>query len=144
MDTIPTTKQELDRKVLDTIVEIGERLQVKLISVQEARARVHAIWQVSAGLIDREIDGQVGALDAELLAKGGASLPETLYLRKPDGTLVRVTYPLNAPGLLVTRFRIDEANPRTLYQSHDSEGEDRRRVLKTLITDMATHGYRII
>jgi hypothetical protein len=144
MDPIPTTKQELERKTLEALVEIGERFKAKLISAPDARARVHAIWQVTAGLIDRELDAQVQALDAELLGQGGATLPETLHLRKPDGTLVRIVYPLAAPGLLVTRYRVDVLEPQTLYRSETTEGADRRRVLKTLLTDMAGNGYQII
>lgn len=144
MDEIPTTKQELERKVLETVVEVGENYKANLITVQEARARIHSIWQVTAGLLDREVDQQVQAFDVELLEEGGASLPETLYLRQPDGTLVRVVYPLNAPGLLVSRFRVGEAQPQVLYQKDSASGDDRRKALKALLKDMAGNGYRII
>lgn len=132
--TLPTTKQELDRKVLDFVEKINDDLALKSIDPAIAAAQCRAVWQVTAGLVDNELSTAL-SMSAEQIGQ-----PSMKIVFTGHGKVRVLVYPPLSPGLFL--LEIDPTtSQRTVLVKKSAEGSSRAAMLDAIVSDLIAKGY---
>jgi hypothetical protein len=132
--TLPTVKQELDRKLLEFVQKASDNLALKNIEPLIVSAQCLALWQVVAGLADEELTTALSMLTDQI---GKQPIKVTFT---GHGKVRMMVYPPLAPGLFI--LEIDPTtSQRTVLLKKDAEGFDRAALLDAISADLIAKGY---
>ncbi|MEO9387184.1 hypothetical protein [Chromobacterium phragmitis] len=138
-----TLQHELKRKAIEQLHRIVERYESGIYTLSQAVATTAAVWEMTAGLVDFEVEELVAAVTGELnkdLRSSGGELHE----------MIRLSLPEEAHDVLLVRKAGATGQPLTLHKivevdivEKPTEGKPYGPQRMTLLARMQEVGYQI-
>jgi hypothetical protein len=93
-DSIPTVKEELERKLVDGLVTLANDIEIGKKTKFEAREIANALWACTAGLVDTEISN----LCSDMANDSAAQRPTKSIRLLGKGRLLQILWKTERPG----------------------------------------------
>lgn len=134
-DTLPTMKEELERKSVEFLEHVVYRAERNLLSERELGQIGHAIWNITSGLVDDSVSDLAG-----LVAKTRNTAPMKRHF-VGKGHVYTVLWNPAKEGYAVLKRDASTPHERQVVRKSDAQAGDREDQLKTLFDAMRTGGY---
>lgn len=132
--TLPTTREELERKVLDFVTDLAHAHELGELDPVVAAAQSKAAWSITAGLIDNELS----AMLAEYSDQIGPEPVKVFFVG--TGKVLMLVYLPRGTGYAL--FSVDAATgARTLLKKASTEPGERAAELHTLSKTLIAKGF---
>lgn len=140
MSDFPTTKQELERKSLETLEAALAKHSAGRLSSEAAVQVARTVWDVTTGLVDPSVTSLATQMCDEIRH---TAEHKAIYLRRKSGQVVRIRYRTEAPGMVV-RFYGNTNQDDVVKEVPCEPGQDRADKIKLTIQSLIKGGYEII
>lgn len=140
MIELPTTKQELERKANDFLIDTVHKYETGRLSAETAVIRAQTVWNLVSGLVEQEITDQAELVASTVKAK--AEQKEMLLWSVNNGTVLRVRWATEKPNFYTRKFVVGQ--PEQNATEHPVEVSERPERIKALVKTLLKNGYQLV
>lgn len=135
MSDFPTLQDELDRKTVETLHEIAWKGENHALTRQLVEVAAKAVWQVTAGLVNRDI-----SFLAEQLAKPKEQLVLRRHFVGTQGVVTLAWKPSGTKFVMAKRSHLSLTKRDGITHPY-ADVETRNRTLDALVASLIGRGY---
>lgn len=133
---IPTLKEELERKCVEALVRVAERLRSGGIERRAAHVTASTIWDVASGLVDNSVTDLAAQMTTE-----NQAIDWRRYLVSGDATKFPLVL-IVVPGTAYVLVKVDPSNgERTVLKRRKLEPGDLEQEVAALTDRLKLGGY---
>lgn len=140
--SLPTQRQELDRKTLDYLIQAVHRHENNTLSVRDLSMQARAIWMVTAGLVSQEVSDYLEQV-ADLEREAGNEMKRIFVSPDEVTQIITIEWNLAHPGVRVTRGTPSTFTWKEIRRSDEEPGL-REQVIKKTVEALELKGYQEI
>lgn len=134
--TLPTTREELERKSLELLTHTAHQREVGAIERRGAFLTAHAVWTLTAGLVDQEVSDLAARLAEENQTSGWKR-----YFIGNEPTKSPLILAV-VPGRAYALIKVDPTTgQRTTLKHRQHEPGDLERQVAAVCASLVAGGY---